>query len=72
MVSNFCSFFGRSDRDGSGTIDRNEFRTGVQYLNKRLPKGKQIKDADGLFDILDVDGNGRVDINEFNSMFQSI
>lgn len=53
------------DTDHSGTIDRKEFRDGVELLNARLPEGKQIKDADALFDKIDCDGDGEIDLDEF-------
>ncbi|CAB9510566.1 Phytochrome-associated serine/threonine-protein phosphatase [Seminavis robusta] len=60
------------DTDGSGSIDRCEFRTGINLLNKRLPKGSQFDDADKLFDALDSDGSGDIDITEFNQVFSQL
>jgi len=58
------------DRDGSGTLDRNEFKTGIALLNKRLPLAERFDDPDELFNAMDVDGNGEVSINEFNTILQ--
>lgn len=59
------------DTDGSGSIDRSEFRTGIKLLNKRLPEASQFKDSDELFNALDSDGSGDIDIAEFNQVFQT-
>lgn len=57
------------DTDGSGSIDPEEFRVGVDLLNKRIPGGAKFNDPDKIFHALDVDGSGTIDIDEFNSLF---
>ena len=58
------------DRDGSGTIDREEFRKGITLLNQRLPKEEQFGDPDELFTTIDGDRSGEIDITEFNLILQ--
>lgn len=57
------------DRDGSGSIDLDEFRVGVDLVNKRLPEGSRLPDAEELFKALDLDGSGEIDLEEFNQIF---
>jgi diadenosine tetraphosphatase ApaH/serine/threonine PP2A family protein phosphatase len=60
------------DVDHNGTIDKEEFRTGLGVLNKRLPRGRQLQNVDELFQALDLDGNGVIDINEFEQIFTAL
>jgi hypothetical protein len=57
------------DTDGSGTIDIEEFRLGIDLLNRRLPITSHFKDHVELFKALDLDNNGSIDIEEFNLFF---
>jgi hypothetical protein len=57
------------DTDGSGDIDAEEFRVGIELLNKRLPEESQFQEHEELFELLDVDGNGTIDIMEFEKIF---
>ncbi len=60
------------DKNGNGLIDRDEFRAGIDLLNKRLPDNARVKDSDELFSVLDIDGSGEIDIQEFSQIFQSL
>jgi len=61
------------DRDGSGEIDFDEFRIGIDLLNKQLQgEGGQLRDAKELFDLLDADGSGSISLDEFSQIFDSI
>ena len=60
------------DVDGDGTVELKEFKRGVELLNKRLPKERQLMDPVSLFQMLDEDGNGVIDINEFQKIFAMI
>ena len=57
------------DINGDDKLSPKEFRTGVQLLNKRLPKERQLQDADELFQALDEDGNGEISFEEFTHGF---
>jgi hypothetical protein len=57
------------DTDGSGDIDPEEFRLGIELLNKRLPEESHFQEHEELFQLLDVDGNGTIDIMEFEKIF---
>jgi hypothetical protein len=57
------------DSDGSGDIDAEEFRVGIELLNKRLPEESHFQEHEELFELLDVDGNGTIDIKEFEKIF---
>merc|ERR1712194_395155 len=48
------------DTDWSGTIDKEEFKRGMQW--KTSMKGPQI---DALFDSMDADGSGEIEYSEF-------
>lgn len=48
------------DTDRSGAIDRDEFKRGINLLNKRLPERNKLGDPMELFDLLDEDGNGEI------------
>ena len=48
------------DADHSGAIDRDEFKRGIDVLNKRLPERNQLGDPQELFDLIDADGNGEI------------
>jgi Ca2+-binding EF-hand superfamily protein len=57
------------DTDDSGTIDIEEFRVGIDLLNRRLPISSHFKDHVELFETLDIDNSGSIDIEEFNQFF---
>jgi hypothetical protein len=57
------------DKDGGGTIDPDEFRKGLDVLNKRLSSAAQFEDPDELFRAIDVDGSGEIDVEEFEAFF---
>ncbi len=64
--------FERIDTDGSGEIDREEFRRAVAMMGFEVPgaipetlrKPEQFE-VDAAFDVLDADGGGAVEIDEF-------
>eukprot|EP00542_Grammatophora_oceanica_P020161 CAMPEP_0194031262 /NCGR_PEP_ID=MMETSP0009_2-20130614/4469_1 /TAXON_ID=210454 /ORGANISM="Grammatophora oceanica, Strain CCMP 410" /LENGTH=753 /DNA_ID=CAMNT_0038671363 /DNA_START=30 /DNA_END=2291 /DNA_ORIENTATION=+ len=58
------------DRDGNGTIDKDDFKAGITLLNKRLRKDRQMKDPDALFDQLDREGHGEIGLSELREMFE--
>ena len=60
------------DSDRSGAIDMEEFRRGIELLNKRLPERQQFGDPEELFRLLDADGSGEIDLQEFNQIFNMI
>ena len=53
------------DTDGNGTISREEFRTGCDFLNQTIPADLQLKNYDHILDMMDFDANNEIDINEF-------
>jgi len=50
------------DEDGSGSIDKKEFRKSIAALGYKAPK----QDIDAVFDELDKDRSGQVDYHELN------
>ncbi|KAL3931249.1 MAG: hypothetical protein SGBAC_011397 [Bacillariaceae sp.] len=65
-----CSIFKFMDADGSGDIDLEEFKVGIELLNKRLPESSHFEDAEELFKLLDVDNSGTIDVEEFERVFR--
>jgi len=72
QFSMLLAIFKLLDKDKNGSIDPEEFRTGIKMLNRRLPATSQIDDPDKLFRILDADGNGTIDIDEFQQLHISL
>jgi diadenosine tetraphosphatase ApaH/serine/threonine PP2A family protein phosphatase len=58
------------DADGSGYVNRNEFRIVIDLVNKRRSKDRQLQDPDVLFRALDTDNNGLINLEEFSRVFQ--
>jgi Ca2+-binding EF-hand superfamily protein/diadenosine tetraphosphatase ApaH/serine/threonine PP2A family protein phosphatase len=57
------------DVDGNGTIDREEFISGIALLNKTcLADEEGFSNPEELFTMFDVDGNGEIDLGEFTSV----
>jgi Ca2+-binding EF-hand superfamily protein len=50
------SIFQRMDKNGSGTVEREEFRIAMQSISPNL----SLPDIDLLFDTVDQDGNNRI------------
>jgi len=63
------SIFKFLDIDGSGDIDLEEFKVGIELLNKRLPEHSHFHDAEELFNMLDVDNSGAIHLEEFEKVF---
>lgn len=55
------SIFQRMDKNGSGTVEREEFRIAMQSISPNL----SLPDIDLLFDTVDQDGNNRIGFIEF-------
>ena len=60
------------DTDHSGTVSREEFLTGVEMLNARLPPERQLRDGENVFSLLDLDGNGELELEEFRLAFTGL
>ena len=59
------------DTDDSGQISREEFRTGCETINARIPEGGlKLTDIDHTLDLMDFDGSNSIDINEFFETFR--
>ena len=54
------------DKDGSGSIDRDELSAGLRALGLRLSR----EEVDGVMAYLDTDGGGDVDLEEFIEHFK--
>ena len=64
--------FQHLDTDHSGTVSREEFLTGVEMLNARLPPKRQLRDGENVFSLLDLDGNGELELEEFRLAFTGL
>jgi serine/threonine-protein phosphatase with EF-hand domain len=55
------------DTDGSGQIDRDEFRKGCELLNKLSHSDEEhkLKDVDHMMDLIDLTHSETININEF-------
>jgi serine/threonine-protein phosphatase with EF-hands len=53
------------DKNGDGTISRDEFRLGCDFMNTTLPPDQQLKDYDHVLTLMDFDQSDSIDINEF-------
>jgi serine/threonine-protein phosphatase with EF-hand domain len=67
MLVTVFKFF---DVNGNGRISLQEFKTGINLLNNRLPGDKQIKDPEELFHALDLHGTGSIELEEFTEVFR--
>ena len=68
--SQLTAIFSHLDTDGNGKVSRKEWEIGVTMLNERLPPERQLPNASGLFDMLDLDGSGELELDEFADAFQ--
>ncbi|CAJ1947789.1 unnamed protein product [Cylindrotheca closterium] len=66
------SIFKFMDVDGSGDVDLEEFKVGIELLNKRLPESSRFEDAEELFKLLDKDNSGSIDLEEFERVFDDM
>jgi serine/threonine-protein phosphatase with EF-hands len=53
------------DKNGDGSISREEFRLGCDFMNTTLPPDRQLRDYDHVLDLMDFDHNETIDMNEF-------
>ncbi|ETW02752.1 hypothetical protein H310_05251 [Aphanomyces invadans] len=59
------------DQDGNGTINLDEFKAGIDILNKHLPPGmKPFTHAEDLMKSLDLAHDNEININEFMECFR--
>ena len=58
------------DKNGDGTISREEFRKGCDFMNTTLPQDQQLKDYDHILTLMDFDQSDSIDINEFFEVFR--
>ena len=60
------------DFNGGGSVDINEFKAAISYVNAAFPDGSiNFGDAhqiNALFRAMDTDGSGDVDFGEFMSV----
>lgn len=64
------AIFNYFDRDGNGTISREEFQQGCVLLNQTLPPEQQLTDYNHILDLMDFDHSDSIDINEFFEVFR--
>ena len=58
------------DTDRNGRVSKEEWRVGVELLNRHLPPEQHLSvDADSLFAVLDLDGSGELELDEFSAAF---
>lgn len=58
------------DTDDNGRVDRDDFRAGVELLNKWLQTDQQLQDPDKLFDIVDLADSGEIELDGFLEVFK--
>mmetsp|Transcript_27526 Transcript_27526/g.34406 ORF Transcript_27526/g.34406 Transcript_27526/m.34406 type:complete len:670 (-) Transcript_27526:400-2409(-) len=58
------------DKDGNGSISREEFQQGCEYINKHVSDSEQIANPDRILEIMDFDGDDNIDLNEFFETFR--
>ena len=58
------------DKNNDGTISREEFRKGCDFMNTTLPPESQLKDYDHILTLMDFDQSDSIDINEFFEVFR--
>ncbi|CAB9506487.1 protein phosphatase PP1 [Seminavis robusta] len=62
----FLNIFQILDTDGSGTIDAEEFTSGIKMLNDEIGEGgEKMQNFADLFSAFDIDGDGEISIEEF-------
>lgn len=59
------AIFNFYDKDGDGSISREEFVAGCQVINAMLPPEDQLQEPERLLDLMDFNKNDSVEINEF-------
>ena len=62
-ISQMSNLFARWDADGSGAIDKKEFRKAVGMLGLKDRMPNEVCDA--LFDEYDADGSGEIECREY-------
>jgi len=58
------------DKNGDGTLSREELKEGFAIINEKLPEDEQIEHVDNLIDVMDIDHDGVVSYNEFLETFR--
>lgn len=68
LLQDIYNFF---DKDGSGSISREEFRQGCLELNKLIPDDHhKLTDVDHIMDIIDFDRSGSLSLNEIFEVYR--
>jgi serine/threonine-protein phosphatase with EF-hand domain len=52
------------DKDGDGSISREEFKLGCEALNQQLPAEDRLDNYDAIMSMIDLDGSDSIDKNE--------
>jgi len=60
----FLNIFELMDSDGNGTLDKDEFVSGIKMLSEQIGQSLPGNPKD-LFKVFDVNGDGEISINEF-------
>jgi len=58
------------DKDGNGSISREEFKLGCDFMNTTLAPDQQLTDYDRILDMMDFDKSDSIDMNEFFEVFR--
>jgi diadenosine tetraphosphatase ApaH/serine/threonine PP2A family protein phosphatase/Ca2+-binding EF-hand superfamily protein len=58
------------DGKGKGNVGLREFKTGVDLLNRRLPRGEQLRNPEAVFRALDRENKGYIKVEEFGTLFR--
>eukprot|EP01046_Picozoa_sp_COSAG06_P006373 COSAG06_NODE_299_length_18009_cov_6.715952_7_plen_904_part_00 len=77
-MAKIIDVFERIDADGSGALDKSEFRKAVFMMGFEVPgvvpdtlRKPEEFEVDAAFDVLDADGGGEVEIEEFLSAMKA-
>ena len=58
------------DGKGKGTVGPEDFKTGFEVLNRRLPRREHLKNPDAVFRALDRDSKGYINVEDFGKLFR--
>ena len=67
-MDDIARVFRRADKDGSGTVDRGEFRSMLRALCLKFPRAK----VERVLDEADEDGDGTFDLGEFRAIIRKL